>query len=676
VDGGQRPDFGPASRCLKTLALALGFVRAAWAAEPAEVEVHGDPIAAAPRERSVAGSTIRGERLRSPGLQASDVLRTQPGIAVLETGGYGSLSTASIRGATAAQTPVYLAGIRLNDDVGGTADLSLVPLWLLYEVEIYRSNAPLAGDQLGLGGAIFFEPRRAKKTEAGVGAMAGSFGARAAWLRAGVGGEDASALVAARVDGARNDYPFIDDGGTRFDRSNERTVVRTNADARTDDLWALATVRLGDRARADIVANEVDREQGLPGLTLFPSVRARARLTRRIAGLTTRVACPDRRCEVVATASAIASRTSFDDPLREVALGATRLDFDATRVESGIVVRWAPTETFSVTPAARASIERMTTDAANVSSAHAARGFARAAVQTEWITTDVVTLRALGSVECNGTSVSGVPPWMMPGDAAGPQGPGHACDELMPAARAGAQIDGGGFSLLANIGRYARVPTLTELYGSSGAVRGNVALVPENGVSTEAGIRSAIAWRGTRRISIDLFAFARTARDLIAYQRSSIGWVRPFNVGAARVVGAEVFLDVRPVSFAAFQIAATLLDPRNTSQGRPTSNDLPYEPRLTLVPRVEVGSRVALAPVESAKLALSYFYESSRYADPAGLVVIPEQGSLDVDADVVGFGGTITLRGRLANALDQTRFDLIGYPLPGRAAYAALEAQW
>ena len=88
------------------------------------------------------------------------MLRTQPGVAVTESGGYGAPSTAAIRGATAADTPVYLAGIRLNDDVGGTADLSLVPLWLIDRVEIYRGNAPLEADRLGPGGAIFFEPRR------------------------------------------------------------------------------------------------------------------------------------------------------------------------------------------------------------------------------------------------------------------------------------------------------------------------------------------------------------------------------------------------------------------------------------------------------------------------------------------------------------------------------------
>jgi hypothetical protein len=30
----------------------------------------------------------------------------------------------------------------------------------------------------------------------------------------------------------------------------------------------------------------------------------------------------------------------------------------------------------------------------------------------------------------------------------------------------------------------------------------------------------------------------------------------------------------------------------------------------------------------------------------------------------------------MANVLDQTRVDFIGYPLPGRAGYANMEARW
>ena len=177
----------------------------AGAADPIDVVVEAPPSTVPSKDSGTAGSVVHRDRLQAPGLESADVLRLQPGVTVFDTGGHGAPSTAAIRGATSAQTPVYLAGVRLNDDVGGAADLSLVPLWFVDRVEVYRSNAPLEADALGIGGAIFFEPRLPKATEAGAGTMAGSYGARALWGYAGVGDPSSGALFGVRADGARND---------------------------------------------------------------------------------------------------------------------------------------------------------------------------------------------------------------------------------------------------------------------------------------------------------------------------------------------------------------------------------------------------------------------------------------------------------------------------------------
>jgi iron complex outermembrane receptor protein len=656
--------------------LALVAPRKGRAQEPIEIEVQGDAIGLPPKEPSVAGGVIRRERLNSPGLEAGDALRTQPGVAVFETGGYGSLSTASVRGATSAQTPVYLAGVRLNDDVGGTADLSTIPLWFLNRIEIYRSNAPLAGDQLGIGGAIFFEPRRPEGPEASAGAMLGSFGARALWARAGVGNEQASALVGVRLDGAQNDYTYLNDSGTRFDRSNDHTSVFSNADTKRLDVWAIGTARLGARGRADLVVNDVERNQGLQTFALFPTTSARASFSRRLTALSTQAPCAAEGCIVTTTASFLATHSEYDDPLREVALGTNRLDLDATRIEDGLAVRFAPWSRFSVAPAVRAAVDRLTIAGQGSPTAHARRVFSRAALQAEWNASERVTARALGSAECHGTSLNGPLPWSAPGDATGPKG-SATCGQFESAARAGLELDSELATWLVNGGRYARVPTLSELYGVSGVVRGNTALIPESGVSLEAGARSTRALTNALGgLSLDCFAFVRWSKDLISYQRSAIGYVRPFNIGSARVTGLELQAAYTPAPFLLFELAATLLDPRDTSAVRPRNALLPYQPQVALSPRAELRARFRRAVIESAKASASYFYESSRYADRAGLIVVPGQGSLDLAAELRVRPAHLNISARLANVLGQTRFDLIGYPLPGRAAYLAMETEW
>ena len=133
-----------------------------------------------------------------------------------------------------------------------------------------------------------------------------------------------------------------------------------------------------------------------------------------------------------------------------------------------------------------------------------------------------------------------------------------------------------------------------------------------------------------------------------------------------------------PWRFLEVDAAATLLDARDDSPGRSTVNDiLPFRSRLVLAPRVALKAQGWRAMrIGRSLVAASYVYQSNRYADAAGLVVIPEQGSMDLEAMTETISGHVRARLRLANVLDQPRFDLVGFPLPGRAVYAAMELQW
>ena len=345
--------------CAAAAAVSASCLSAARAEPPLEVDVNGPAIPALSKDPFAAGSVITAEQLQAPGAQAADVLRTQPGINVIVTGGYGAFSTASLRGATATQTPVYLAGIRLNDDVGGVADLSLVPLWLIHRIEIYRSNAPLEADQLGIGGAILFEPRRPTQTEVSAGSMAGSYGARAVWGHAEVEDGKQSALVGVLYETAQNNYPYVNDNGIHFDPSASRTVLMPNADVHTWDVWAIGTRSLGRVGQADVLLNVVDRNQGLPGLGFLPSTTARGDLARELAALRIRLPCGFSGCEVATTTSVLLSQVAYDDPRREIGLDTTHLDVGASRVEEGVLALWTLTKHLSLAPQAHVAVERL-----------------------------------------------------------------------------------------------------------------------------------------------------------------------------------------------------------------------------------------------------------------------------------------------------------------------------
>jgi iron complex outermembrane receptor protein len=634
-----------------------------------QVRVRGDairdPVGA--KDTAVAGSVVTRDRLVGPGLEAQDVLRTQPGIVVTESGGYGAPATAAVRGATAADTPVYLAGIRLNDDVGGTADLSLVPLWLIDHIEIYRGNAPLEADRLGPGGAIFFEPRQPTKETGGVGYYGGSWGASKGWAYEGARAGPVGVLVGASVDHATNRYPFVDDQGTLFEPGNNTLAARQNDDESTVEGWALARVDLGGGATLDVLANAITREQGVPSLALVQTREARERADRGLAGAALRLPLgADGRASLDVRTSFIVAGTTYSDPLFELALETKSLSIVGRRIDQSVGATIDVTDALRLRPVVNFAHEDIERNPDDIAPGKAHREFARAAVGAEERATDWLTLHALASLECHHTGAD----------------PGDACDVLAPTGRVGAEAGTRRLRLFTNVGRYVRVPTLGEVYGDSGTVHGNPALAPETGFTADLGVRAQTARAPEGNLVagayVDAFVFARWADGLIVYERSGQGFVTPYNVGAAQVLGAELLTGIALTSIVRVEVAATALDPRDTSSNRTTVNDiLPFRSRLIAAPRLRADwkrrSRNGVSGLGGEVRAL---YQSSRYADPAGLGVIGQQASVDVEADVTFFDGLLTARARVADLFDAQRTDIIGYPLPARSIYAGIEASW
>jgi iron complex outermembrane receptor protein len=638
----------------------------AIAAEPIEVTVQGNRGETRPgaRDSSVASSVIPRARLEAPGVQAPDVLRTQPGVIITESGGFGAPATASIRGATAADTPVYLAGLRLNDDVGGTADLSMIPLWLIQQVEIYRGNAPLDADRLGPGGAIFFEPKRPTKSMGGAGYYGGSWGTSRTWGYQGSRQGPISYLVGVSADRASNRYPFANDQGMLLVPGASKTEYRRNADVRTVEGWFLGRAELGRGYKLDWVGNLVQREQGVPRLALLQSRTARQKTTRELGSVSLKgPLVRGGKVDIEARFSVLRGLVHFEDPDRELALYAHAFDFDSYRFEQQTQARIEVTERLRLRPVLSLSHEALESIQNDLPLRDTGRNTYRLGSNVEYETTRDLTLRALVTGECHHTGV---------------RDKGY-CDELAPTGRLGGELRFESLSILASAGRYLRVPTLGENYGISGTVHGNEDLAPESGATLDVGVRTA-AYPGKllRKVYLDAFGYARYASDLVAYTRTGQGFVRPYNVNSARVLGAELLAGARLTELVGLEVSCTFMDPRDTSEDRLTTNDvLPYRSKLLLSPRLSVDwRRHRRLGLSGAGGQLSLLYQSSRYADPAGLAVIDEQLTTDLEVYAQGFDGLLTLRGRVADLFDAKRTDVVGYPLPGRSIYLGLEAQY
>ncbi len=582
------------------------------------------------------------------------------------TGSSSDLSTASLRGATSAQTPVYLAGIRINDDLTGTADLSTVPLWMLDRVEVFRGSVPIDADRFGIGGAIFFEPRLPRRTRVGAGAGLGSFGERSAWLGAGVAAEGASSLVALRARRADNDFEYFDDGGTVSEPADDRRVRRPNADSRTYDAWALGRTELGPGARVSTVLNAFDREQGVSGLGVVPARFARARVRRVLAGVSSRLPCaapapgePLGSCELSLSTTAIVASHAVSDPARELAIGSPSVKSRAERVSQDIALRQKLSSAVALRVGVGQELERLRIYQ---------RLAARRSVSRLSSTVSAAVLRDLqlaltGAVSCHGTR--------------GPDG-SDSCGVLSPAARFGGRLDlGRHVAILANAGHSERVPTLGELYGVSATVLGNPALTPERGESVDLGARAELRPDAASLLFADVFAFSRWARELVAYRRSGLGVVRPYNVGRARFVGLELLAGADLWRHLRVSSAVTALDPRDTTPDRATTSSLvPFQSRLVVVTRGELYAEPEQGVLDRVALGATSRYRSSRVAEPAGLIVIAEQHVVDADIAARFLEQRIGVAFAVNNVLDAHHFDAVGLPLAGRSLHATAELWW
>ncbi|MEZ4299515.1 MAG: TonB-dependent receptor [Polyangiaceae bacterium] len=371
---------------------------------PIDVQVEGSKSAAprASRDPSVASYVIRGEPLRRPGATAVDAVAPSPGVQVARSGAGSDLATVSIRGAPSASLPVYLAGVRLNDDVTGGADLSTLPLFALDRIEVYRGNAPPDADRLGIGGALFFEPRLPRGTHAGATLGAGSFGELTAGAFASAGTDRAAALFSVSTQRAANDFTFTDERGTASP-DDDRQVTRENGDCVTYDAWSVARLDLPRGARLLLLTGAFAREQGVTGTSTIPARFARSATQRELAALSARLPCTDdaSTCSVELSASGILSSRLITDPKFELGFLADRVEIAAQRWQESLRVRARPTDHLRLGGALFTGIDRLTLSSSGTSSARAARLAVTATLDAAWQLTPRVEVFGVLAGECH-----------------------------------------------------------------------------------------------------------------------------------------------------------------------------------------------------------------------------------------------------------------------------------
>lgn len=625
-----------------------------------------------PRVPTGASTVLTSEQLSRPGESSADVLARVPGVHVRRTGGAGETATASIRGTAASQTPVYLAGIRLNDEITGGADLSTVPLWMLSRMEVYRGNAPSGASRLGLSGAVFMEPKRASDTRLGGALQAGSFGERGAWVAGQVASERASTLVALRRSHTDNDYWFLDDQGQRFEL-DEQERRRHNADVSESDGWVVGQYRFG-RARVVGVFNAFDREQGVTGVATTPARQARRRFRRLLSGVSIAHSC-GADCEISSRTSAIVENAAVTDPARELrTLRSDYLHAHGKRFGQSFSLDWQATDDVAGGANVELATAELTIAPRGGQPRYADRNSLSAAGEVNAWALPWLQTHGLLALRCEATHGEFLQLSQLRSTSR------DYCTASRPDARLGALVElTPSLALLTNLARYSRPPTLGELYGTSVVVDGNPELRDERSINYDLGVRASLGGESWQ-VDLDSFAFMRWADDLIRYRRTSLNAFSPYNVGSAKFRGVEAALASTLFDHVSLRSALTLVDGRETTArgtANPTANDiLPLLPRLVANQVAEIYDRFPSLGLSRVALGATHFYRSNRYVDPAGLVTLPANQIWGAHASAEFKQPEMRLSVSGNNLLDARVLDIIGLPLPSRSFHASLEAWW
>jgi iron complex outermembrane receptor protein len=671
--------------CICVLVVALPTLVAADATQHADTTVYVvPPIVVEAKRRDpnadlysrsgfVAAFDLRERRNRAEDLSA--VLSQMVGVKVKQYGGLGDFATVSIRGSSAGQVNVYLDGVPMNDAYTGLTNLADLPLGGVQRVEVYRGFAPPELGAGAIGGAVNLvtaDPTRwgrgglltGLEFDATYGSYDTSRQLLSAWLqpwriRVFAHGNHTKSL---------GNFPFLDDNGTPINLDDNEIADRANNDFESYGAVGRVEADVPGFAAASLTLDAYAREQGVAGIGSRQSKTARYE-RRRGLGHARLESNPFFFNQLVFGGRAFYSQTNekFRNLDRALALGDQ--DTDNTIRSWGTLVRgqwFVPMMPLVLNAVA----EQRTDEFHPVDNLKETEGPDRwRLTRTAVLSGDVYLIRQ--TLVLNATQR-----WVRHTNEFWDDAPFPA---LPPSPRGLFTRDNrspsAGFRwtpvralmIKGNIGRYQRLPTFLELFGSLGTVTGNADLEPESGLNRDLGVVVNLGRRGwLTRLYVEAVYLDNEASNLILFFTNSQQTTKPVNIGSARIRGWEF-------SFAAGIGAGVQISGNYTRLDTEDTSDIPYYN----------GNQLAGRPRDDASLAASYRSQwwkatweahliGPNFLDLANMHEVPARNIHNAIVQAFTPVPGLSLSIEVRNVTNDRVRDVSGFPLPGRSLFTTL----
>lgn len=609
------------------------------------------PLADAAYLDEESGQHSRIERHRFADRQTTieRVIESESGLQVRRSGGLGSFSEVSLRGAASDQVTLYLDGLPLNSAAEGTVDLGRLGLGALEAIEVYRGVTPIQLPQAGIGGGVNLRSLgHTPRSEVSVGA--GSFATGHLSLLHTTERGEWEGLFYGELAASENDYTFTNDRGTQFNSEDDREERRHNAEVERRSALARVGREFSGGRRFDLLLSLFDQEQGLP------SWNNREEIGTSLKSEDTTLQLRLRDDEIAANRLLLSgrlffrqSREHYDDRQGEQGLGrqdnrytTRRFGLDGYSEYQGDSARYSVSGALTrehyrsenrLSPSADQSIGRDRIDLAGQLSLYGLQDRLRVNA----------ALRQLYFQDRDTPQEDHATKWS-------PQlGMRYEITSDL--------------ILSSNIGRYYRLPGLFERYGDRGFLVGNEALRPERGVNFDVGVSlESVPPKWLERFRLRAAYFHNRLDDAIVRVFDARGVGRSENVGEAEIEGFELASTVEAPGRWRTTLNATWQTSRDNSVVRAfNGKQLPGRFGFSAFLRSEKG-------VGEWNLFYEYRHDGDFYFDRANLLPGTTRREHNIGADLEQGRWRLTFEAR--NLSDQNFQSFNGFPTPGRSFHA------
>lgn len=606
---------------------------------------------------TAAGSEVR-VRDRIVAQTGEQLLQESPGTRVVSQGGTAGFFCVRLRGVACDQITVMLGDVPISSPDTGSFDLSLVPLEGIDGFEVYRGGSPAWLNEGAVGGVLRLLPRTYEENEVGARATAGSFGSWRTNLFGAASGKKVRLFGTAGAAGAQNDYPYLDDGGTRFDSADDVERKRQNADFAEGFGFANLVADTSESSRLDLVFLGVGRDRGEPGPGSSPALQARAKITRLIGSaswLQRKTGAHPYRLQVAANYDY--GRNQLIDELNEIGLGGPQRTNDQTHAIFGRVagsVEALPWLEITAIGSVRHQAFDPEDDLSRVPQPGSDRLSVAGTLETRFFG-DIGPMRAeLRPSVRLGWSRATIGQTSLPAES--------ETSDMLPTYRLGAALAPlEWLSFRASISSGFKLPSILQLFGNGGTIVANPSLVPERSLAYD----GAVTARGHAGIvsgTASVGAFSTRVEEMIRFRRTSQFTVIAENIDQGLNRGVEVELSGSVTEHWLLQAEMTWTQ----ATDRVTGNQLPGQPEWVAFVQPEAHAGMLSKRVSDIMGFFQVSYIGESYADPANLVDIRARTVLATGLGVDMFESRLGLSARVDDLLDVRGDDLLGFPLAGR----------